>query len=57
MVPIGNVSKLDAGELDIYNIRGRDMEFRWIEWNIDKVGDHGVMPEEAEHVVEHAVNP
>jgi uncharacterized DUF497 family protein len=33
------------------------MEFRWIEWNIDMVGDHGVTPEEAEHVVEHAGNP
>ncbi len=33
------------------------MEFRWIEWNIDKAIDHGVTPEEAEHVVERATGP
>ena len=33
------------------------MEFRWNEWNIDKVGDHGVTPEEAENVVEGATHP
>ena len=33
------------------------MEFRWIEWNIDKVVDHGITPEEAEHVVEGATHP
>ena len=33
------------------------MEFRWIEWNLDKVSDHGVMPEEAEGVVEGAADP
>ena len=33
------------------------MEFRWIEWNIDKVVDHGVTPEDAESVVEGAAAP
>jgi uncharacterized DUF497 family protein len=33
------------------------MEFRWIEWNIDKVIGHGVTPEEAERVVERAASP
>ncbi len=33
------------------------MEFRWIEWNIDKVVDHGVTPQEAEEVVEGAASP
>ena len=33
------------------------MELRWIEWNIDKVVDHGVTPEEAESVVERAADP
>ncbi len=33
------------------------MEFRWIEWNIDKVVNHGVTPEEAESVVEGAADP
>ena len=33
------------------------MEFRWVEWNIDKVADHGVTPEEAADVVEGAASP
>lgn len=33
------------------------MQFRWIEWNIAKVESHGVRPEEAEYVVEHAKTP
>ena len=33
------------------------MEFRWIEWNIDKVVDHGITPQEAENVVEGATDP
>ena len=33
------------------------MEFRWIDWNIDKLGTHGVQPEEAEFVVEEAAHP
>lgn len=33
------------------------MQFRWIEWNITKVEGHGVRPEEAEYVVEHAKRP
>ena len=33
------------------------MEFRWIDWNIDKVVDHGVTPREAEDVVGGAASP
>ncbi len=33
------------------------MEFRWIDWNINKVRLHGVTPQEAEHVVETATSP
>ncbi len=33
------------------------MRFRWIEWNVDKVLQHGVMPAEAEAVVEGAARP
>jgi len=33
------------------------MEFRWIDWNIAKVQSHGLTPEEAEFVVEHAELP
>jgi len=33
------------------------MEFRWMEWNIGKVADHGLTPEEAESVVEGAADP
>lgn len=32
------------------------MEFRWIQWNVDKAALHGVAPLEAEHVVERATN-
>lgn len=31
--------------------------FRWIGWNLDKVAKHGVAPEEAEYVVNHARRP
>jgi uncharacterized DUF497 family protein len=33
------------------------MEFRWIQWNVDKTQSHGVTQEEAEYVVEWATNP
>jgi uncharacterized DUF497 family protein len=33
------------------------MEFRWIDWNIDKVHSHGVEPEEAEEAVGNARPP
>ncbi len=33
------------------------MEFRWIEWNIDKVAEHGITPEEGESVIEGAADP
>ena len=32
-------------------------EFRWIEWNHDKVARHNVEPEDAEFVVNHARAP
>jgi hypothetical protein len=32
-------------------------EFRWNEWNLDKVAKHGVTPFAAEYVVNHARNP
>jgi uncharacterized DUF497 family protein len=32
-------------------------EFRWNEWNLDHATRHGVMPEEAEHVVLNARRP
>lgn len=32
-------------------------EFRWNEWNIIHIAEHGVTPEEAEYVVNHARNP
>lgn len=33
------------------------MEFRWIEWNVEKVRKHGVEPEEAEQAVCNARTP
>ena len=33
------------------------MEFRWIEWNVEKVRKHGVEPEEAEQAVCNARRP
>jgi uncharacterized DUF497 family protein len=33
------------------------MEFRWNEWNIEHVQEHGVSPEEAEDVVRDAQPP
>ena len=33
------------------------MLFRWNEWNRDHIAKHGVEPDEAEYVVEHAGNP
>jgi uncharacterized DUF497 family protein len=32
-------------------------DFRWIEWNRDKVAQHDVEPEEAEFVIDHARRP
>jgi len=31
--------------------------FRWIEWNVEHIATHGVTPEEAEYVVDHARPP
>ena len=31
--------------------------FRWNQWNIDHIAEHGLAPFEAEHVVNHAVRP
>ena len=33
------------------------MQFRWIEWNIEHLAEHGITPEEAEMVVEGARKP
>ena len=33
------------------------MEFRWIEWNIAKCHKHGVDPEAAQYVADHARRP
>lgn len=33
------------------------MLFRWNDWNVEHIAEHGVSPEEAEQVVEHARNP
>jgi hypothetical protein len=32
-------------------------EFRWIAWNVEHIARHGVTPEEAESVVNHARSP
>jgi uncharacterized DUF497 family protein len=32
-------------------------EFRWNDWNLGHVAEHGVEPEEAEYVVNHARRP
>ena len=33
------------------------MEFRWNDWNLEHATCHGVSPDEAEYVVEHARPP
>ena len=33
------------------------MVFRWNDWNVDHIAEHGVSPEEAEWVAEHARRP
>ena len=30
------------------------MEFRWNQWNVDHLQEHGIHPSEAEYVLEHA---
>jgi hypothetical protein len=32
-------------------------DFRWIEWNIGHIAEHGISPEDAEYVVNHAKPP
>lgn len=32
-------------------------EFRWNEWNVDHITEHGVTPEAAEYNVEHSRRP
>lgn len=32
-------------------------DFRWIRWNVEHIARHGVTPEEAEYVVNHAKPP
>jgi hypothetical protein len=34
-----------------------DDAYRWDDWNRDHVAAHGVLPEEAEYVVDHAKPP
>jgi hypothetical protein len=38
-------------------VNSRDYEFRWNEWNVDHIAEHGVAPAEAEHVVNFAARP
>jgi uncharacterized DUF497 family protein len=33
------------------------MDFRWNDWNIEHIADHGVSPEEAETVIRNARRP
>ncbi|MCI0381165.1 MAG: hypothetical protein L0215_26570 [Gemmataceae bacterium] len=33
------------------------MEFRWNDWNIEHIAEHGVAPEDAERVIRGAKNP
>ena len=33
------------------------MIFRWNEWNIEHIAEHGVSPEEAQWIIEHAQRP
>ena len=33
------------------------MDFRWNNWNIDHIAEHGVAPEEAGYVIERARRP
>ena len=33
------------------------MEFRWNEWNVSHIGDHGVKPKRAEYVVKRTRAP
>ena len=33
------------------------MEFRWNDWNLGHIEEHGIGPEEVEYVVDHAVRP
>jgi uncharacterized DUF497 family protein len=35
----------------------RRYEFRWNEWNVGHIAAHGVTPQEAEYVVDHARSP
>ena len=32
-------------------------EFRWNEWNVSHIGEHGITPEQAEYVVNRATRP
>lgn len=34
-----------------------DYDFRWIEWNVEHIAEHGVSPLEAEQVVRHEQPP
>lgn len=32
-------------------------DFRWNDWNLEHIGDHNILPEEAEYVINHAKPP
>lgn len=38
-------------------VNSRDNEFRWNEWNVEHIAEHGVFPDEAEQVVRRARRP
>lgn len=31
--------------------------YRWNSWNVEHIGEHGILPHEAEYVIDHAVRP
>jgi uncharacterized DUF497 family protein len=38
-------------------LHNKMMDFRWNDWNIEHVAEHGVLPEEAEIVIRNARRP
>jgi hypothetical protein len=45
---------VDWGFIFLHN---KFMEFRWNDWNIEHIGKHGVLPDEAELVIAGARSP
>jgi uncharacterized DUF497 family protein len=31
--------------------------YRWNSWNVEHIGEHGILPYEAEYVIDHATRP